>query len=175
MKRQIKTSLKKLTAVALMLSALSSCGEMEFAPIPDLGTLNQNGTQLSFSKMDTQLGMELAQSAKTNATGGTGLCYKYVAAAIHDHVSPFLYGMHAYMAADQLAAHPRFSEVAVNTDDLGSLPAGAIVVWGQGSSPSGHISIADGRGYEISDHQAQQMRRHYGGASPRVFIPIHIS
>ena len=75
------------------------------------------------------------------------------------------------MAADQLAARKdRFREVPAN--DLAKLPAGAVVVWGKGSSRSGHISIALGDGREASDHMGAQMRSHYGGAPARVFVPI---
>ena len=76
------------------------------------------------------------------------------------------------MAADQLAANPAFKEVAVPASQLASLPAGAIVVWGKGTSESGHISIANGQGYEISDHISPQMLAHYGGGAARVFVPV---
>ena len=50
-------------------------------------------------------------------------------------------------------------------------PAGAIVVWGKGTSTSGHISIAQGNGMETSDFVGNQMTYHYGGAPARVFLP----
>ena len=80
-----------------------------------------------------------------------------------------MYGSSAYMAADQLAAHRSFTEVYVN--NLTQLPAGAVVVWGKGTSDHGHISIALGNGYEASDHIDYQMTDHYGGAPARVFYP----
>ena len=73
------------------------------------------------------------------------------------------------MAADQLAAHHRFTEISVG--DLRTLPAGAVVVWARGSSEHGHISIALGNGQEASDHVTSQMTYHYGGGSSRVFVP----
>ena len=51
------------------------------------------------------------------------------------------------------------------------LPAGAIVVWGKGTSKSGHISVAQGNGMETSDFVGNQMTYHYGGAPARVFLP----
>lgn len=155
-----------LSALAgLMFVSLSACSGMD---MPNLPTM----TQFDAASFDTsQLGGRLAQTASLSASGGTGYCYQYVAQAIHAQLPAFLYGQHAYMAADQLAASSFFREVAVSPDTLPNLPAGAIVVWGQGSSESGHISIADGHGNEISDHISRQMTAHYGGASARVFLP----
>jgi hypothetical protein len=72
--------------------------------------------------------------------------------------------------AGQLAARKDlFTEIPAG--DLTSLPAGALVVWGKGTSKSGHISIALGDGRESSDFVGRQMTRHYGGAGARVFLP----
>lgn len=123
---------------------------------------------------DPTLGEQLAQYARRRMSGYQGSCYRYVANAIHAKTEPFLRGYHAYMAADYLAQSRFFSEIDVrNVKDLETLPAGAVVVWGKGSSRSGHISIADGSGNEISDHMRPQMLSHYGGASARVFLPIN--
>lgn len=120
----------------------------------------------------SETGRQLAKYAAAHKPGTTGACYEYVANAIDAKVGRFLSGLHAYMAADQLAQHPRFQEVKLPASKLSSLPAGAVVVWGKGSSKSGHISIANGKGQEISDHQTTQMTYHYGGAAHRVFMPL---
>ncbi len=126
----------------------------------------------AMNNYDPALGEQLARYARNHISGGRGSCYRYVARAIHATTSPFLKGYHAYMAAPHLARSPYFEEIEVDTEELVNLPAGAVVVWGKGKSRSGHISIADGRGNEISDHVSQQMLAHYGGASHRVFLPV---
>lgn len=117
------------------------------------------------------LAKAMAQSARgiANSRGTTGQCYNAVAEAIETNLPNFLWGMHAYMAADQLAAHPRFREIPAPAD-MNKLPVGAVVVWGQGQSESGHISVHLGQGLEASDHIEAQMQSHYGGGSPRVFV-----
>jgi hypothetical protein len=129
----------------------------------------QDSSSSTPSQYDAYMGEQLANAAQSEANrrGTVGNCYNAVADAIERFTGPFLYGISAYMAADQLAGHGRFTEVYVN--DLTQLPAGAIVVWGKGTSDHGHISVALGNGYEASDHTASQMTYHYGGASARVF------
>ena len=122
---------------------------------------------------DSNLGKAIAQDAQSEASrrGTVGNCYNAVADVIDRSVSKFLWGGHAYMSAPQFAARKDlFREMPAN--DLSKLPAGAVVVWGKGSSDSGHISIALGDGREASDHIAPQMQSHYGGAPARVFVPI---
>lgn len=160
-------SLGVLACAAFALTSLPSCSGID---MPATARVSQAGS-LAVSGYDPGLGLRLASQASNGASGGTGLCYQYVASAIHAELPAFLTGMHAYMAADQLATSPAFRELAVAADSLPALPAGAVVVWSRGSSESGHISIADGRGYEISDHVAPQMTSHYGGGSYRVFVP----
>lgn len=121
---------------------------------------------------DPNMGHKLVEYARAHISGGSYQCYFYVARTIHSFFHPFLEGMHAYMAADYLAGNPDFKELKVPASKLGSLPAGAIVVWDKGHSVSGHISIADGKGNEISDHISPQMLSHYGGAGARVFLPV---
>ena len=121
---------------------------------------------------DPVLGRKLASFAREHISGGSSRCYYYVARTLHAHFGPFLNGMHAYMASAYLATNPAFKEIRVPTRKLVQLPAGAIVVWDKGKSRSGHISIADGKGHEISDHISPQMLSHYGGASARVFLPV---
>jgi len=122
---------------------------------------------------DPAIGQALAK-ASARISGGNpragGRCYGRVADAVAAVIGDFLSGGHAYMAAAQLAARKDlFTEVPAG--DLASLPAGAIVVWGKGTSKSGHVSIALGDGRESSDFVGRQMTRHYGGASARVFLP----
>ena len=135
------------------------------------GNQGQGNTNHPSGSYDAALGGRIADAAYAEASrrGTVGHCYNAAADAIESVVGAFLYGMHAYMAADQLAAHSRFAEVSVS--DLRSLPAGAVVVWSRGSSESGHISIALGDGREASDHITSQMTSHYGGGHARVFFP----
>lgn len=127
------------------------------------------------SNYDPGLGEQLVRYARQRMSGYQGSCYRYVALAIHANTESFLQGYHAYMAADHLASSRYFSELELNdVNELEALPAGAVVVWGKGSSRSGHISIADGKGNEISDHMRPQMLAHYGGASARVFLPVAV-
>lgn len=164
----IKVSLPLLAGFLAL--SLTACGTASL-PTALSPVLMQSGT-LQIQGLDTQLGQNLAHYAISQNTGGTGYCYQYVAQAIHAHLPGFLSGNHAYLAADQLANSPHFKEVAISPEQLTLLPAGAVVVWSQGSSESGHISIADGRGNEVSDHIGPQMRSHYGGGVARVFVPV---
>ena len=112
----------------------------------------------------------MADAARNEAqVNTTGNCYHHAANAIETQTGKFLSGNSAYMAADQLAASPQFTEIPAG--NLQSLPAGAVVVWGKGASDHGHISVALGNGMEASDHVAPQMTSHYGGGSARVFLP----
>ena len=116
-------------------------------------------------------GNKIADEAywEARSRGTYGWCYNAVADAVERITGAFLWGSHAYQAADQFAASPHFYEVWGK--DLRTLPAGAVVVWGKGRSRSGHISVALGNGQEASDHIASQMTYHYGGAPARVFLP----
>lgn len=164
----IKVSMPLLAGfLALSLTACGTAG----LPAAVSPLLMQSGS-LQIEGLDAPLGQDLAQFALSQNSGGTGYCYQYVAQAIHAHLPAFLTGNHAYLAADQLALSPHFKELGIAPEQLPFLPAGAVVVWGQGSSVSGHISIADGRGNEVSDHIEPQMRAHYGGGLPRVFVPV---
>jgi LysM repeat protein len=122
---------------------------------------------------DPVLGKELARASMAESGGRTwagGMCYSGVANAVDQVIGRFLTGLHAYMAASQLAQRKDlFTEIP--SGNLRSLPAGAIVVWGKGTSKSGHISIAQGNGMETSDFIGNQMTYHYGGAAARVFLP----
>ena len=140
---------------------------------PDVFVAEAQRTDISSRSYDRQLGEALARSAEQEAKGrGTvGWCYNAVADAVERQTGRFLWGGHAYQSADQFAARTDlFREIPPK--DLDLLPPGAIVVWGKGTSISGHVSIALGDGREASDHIAPQMDQHYGGAPARVFIPI---
>ena len=106
---------------------------------PNQGPPQQNNTG-DPNGYNRQKGESLAQRSmrETEANPRTGMCYRDVADAIDQEYGKFLYGNHAYMAADQLAARPDiFSEVPAG--DLTKLPPGAVVVWPKGSSESGSI------------------------------------
>jgi len=120
---------------------------------------------------NASVGNRIADAAYSIATrrNTVGYCYSAAADAIESVTGSFLWGSSAYMAADQLASSSWFTEVSVG--DLRTLPAGAVVVWGRGSSAHGHISVALGDGREASDHVDYQMTYHYGGAPARVFYP----
>jgi hypothetical protein len=122
--------------------------------------------------ISSPLGQAIATSASAiaNQRGTVGQCYNAAAEAIESNLPAFLWGMDAWMAADQLAKHPRFQEMPA-PKDMNTLPIGAVVVWAKGSSPSGHISVYLGQGLEASDHIAQQMQSHYGGGKARIFLP----
>ncbi len=134
-------------------------------------TLQALNKRVAFADYDPNLGRSLANSARQSLSGGQGNCYAYVAHAIHKNTEPFLSGYHAYMAAEQLASNKNFHELDLRRHSLKKLPVGAIVVWEKGQSRSGHISIADGHGNELSDHLRKQMLSHYGGGDARVFLP----
>lgn len=122
----------------------------------------------------SQAGDSLAARAQSIALSRntTGKCYSGVADAVDAEIGRFLYGNSAYMAANQLAAHPDFKEMNVSASKLRELPAGAVVVWGKtGASPHGHISIALGDGREASDHIDVQRTQLRGHTNVRVFMP----
>jgi hypothetical protein len=101
-----------------------------------------------------------------------GRCYSGVKEAVRKATGVNLQGGSAYQAANQLAASGRFREVAVGSGQLGNLPAGAVVVWGQtAQSPHGHVSVALGNGLEASDHVQRQITSLRGHQNYRVFIP----
>lgn len=132
---------------------------------------NEQPTASSQNHYSLIKGNRIADEAywEANRRGTVGWCYNAVADAVERITGPFLWGGHAYQAADQFASSSHFFEVWERS--LINLPAGAIVVWGKGTSRSGHISVALGNGQEASDHIASQMVYHYGGAPARVFLP----
>lgn len=107
----------------------------------------------------------LLKAAKDSAEARNtvGSCYAGVADAL-DQIGVHLWGMSAYMAADQLAAHNRFTEVS-----LKDLRPGDVLVHGASDGHAdGHIAVALGDGMESSDHiQGLITGEGYGGT--RVF------
>lgn len=84
---------------------------------------------------------------------------------------------------EKLVDKGMFTEVTddyPSSNDLSSLPAGAVVCWENtggkngGGAQYGHVTIADGNGGEISDHYQANIYKSIGGRSDqyRVFIPI---
>lgn len=170
----LRSTLLTVLSTLTLATSLSACGALEtptgMALTPGIAPGGSVTRSARFESLTAQTkGAQIAQFALQNASGGTGWCYSYVAQAIHSAYPAFLQGEHAYMAAHQLAQSNSFQEVSPL--QLQNLPAGAVVVWSQGTSTSGHISIADGQGREVSDHVAPQMLSHYGGGNARVFLP----
>ena len=134
-------------------------------------TTTHTETVIVSSSYNFNKGSDIAAAAyyEASSRNTTGWCYNAVADAVESVVGVFLWGSHAYQAADQFAQSSHFYEVF--NYDIYNLPAGAVVVWGRGSSRSGHISVSLGDGREASDHIANQMTYHYGGAPARVFYP----
>ncbi len=107
------------------------------------------------------------------STQSLSRCYNYVARnADTINRGSSMQGNHAYEAIKSLQKDDRFQEVSVAPKDMPNLPEGAIVVWEKGTSKSGHISIADGKGNEVSDFIQPQWTSHYGGGKGHVFLPI---
>lgn len=112
---------------------------------------------------------QLADQEVRNNRGNGGQCYNRVANSL-DKMGIRLSGGSAYMAADQLAQHPKVQEIKVSREQLTSLPAGAIVVWDKcGNRRHGHISVSLGEGREASDVYRKQLTEY--GPRFRVFIP----
>jgi len=116
-------------------------------------------------------GDAIADFAEKYATGNGGQCYAYVADAL-DRAGIRLSGMSAYMAANQLARHPKVREIrGIRSNGLTSLPKGTIVVWNRGEGHcNGHISISLGNGEEASDMIRTQITDY--GTSFRTFVPL---
>lgn len=147
------------------------------------------------NRESTDFGRDLVRGARqaANDLRSVGKCMKGVRMAFDNIGLPLRNPdgsniVSAYQAANILARPPysdRFSELVPATkEDLRNLPAGAVIVWDRNPDPAkraanpnngfthGHIAVATGDGYEISDHvQAMTMNTNgrYGGF--RVFLP----
>lgn len=124
-------------------------------------------------KTSSPTGNAIADYANDHTGGNGHQCYAYVANAL-DTQGINLWGESAYMAANQLAQHPKVREIkGVKADQLESLPKGAIVVWNRGNGhEDGHISISLGNGKEVSDIVRDQLTDY--GTSFRVFAPLDL-
>lgn len=149
----------------------NSCNNQAPAETPQLEPLQPRQEPVSTNQYNAVKGNRLADEAywEASSRGTVGWCYNAVADAVERITGPFLWGSHAYQSASQFASSSHFYESF--DSNLRALPAGAIVVWGKGSSRSGHISVALGDGREASDHITYQMTYHYGGAPARIFLP----
>lgn len=132
----------------------------------------------AFGKRLAGFGRSLAQSL--GGYSSLGKCYTGVGLALVK-AGVNVTGLSAWMAADQLAKSARFREVKLPAAQLPKLPAGAVVVWDRSNDPAkrnwghgwthGHISIADGKGREMSDYIDSQRTSYYASKRFRVFLP----
>lgn len=112
---------------------------------------------------------QLADNEVRTNPGRGGQCFNRVANSL-DKMGIRLSGNSAYMAADQLARHPKVQEIQVSREQLSSLPPGAIVVWDKCKrNQHGHISVSLGGGREASCIYRKQLTNY--GPRFRVFIP----
>jgi hypothetical protein len=119
----------------------------------------------------SDFGKRFAKTAEATANkiNTPGLCLKGVndsmqAMGINPHRHPS-----AYMALDDFRKDPHFKEVSVSKSQLDKLPAGAVVIWGQGQGlPHGHISVALGDGREASSRVRKQLHLN---SQYHVFLP----
>lgn len=146
---------------------------------------------------NAEAGNKLTANAKQVEAemSGTGLCLKAVKTTLKRTYPEYEklisetkgYGS-AYQFAKALSGEDEqfadfaknFKEIECSTDDIGELPAGAIVVYSANSSkPHGHIAIMDGEGNQYSDWTKSQaeMSNYYQrefwnkGSTIRVFVP----
>ena len=131
------------------------------AALTELSTASQNA-------VDDKL-VQNAEKVALKMGNTYGNCLRGVNQAMYDPYGKVIaYANSAYEVISSLEKDERFKEI--QWDGKSTLPAGAVVAWEKGSSPHGHISIADGKGNEISDHKTKQMTSHYGGGRARVFV-----
>ena len=136
---------------------------------------------------DPEAGKRIAKAAlkaKLNDHSSGRQCYAYAANYIeHGVKSNFLTGLHAYMAADQLAKSPYFKEEKVSPANLKDLPDGAVIVYAaQGGHRSGHIDVVathpkSSARLAISDFTRPLEPSPWGNVSAakvkyRVFLPV---
>jgi hypothetical protein len=123
---------------------------------------------------DSEAGQAIARSARSVAKkmNREGKCFRGVKRAL-GKTGIQLQGRYAYQAASQLAKNITMKEIKVDSDSLGELKPGSIVVWSKCKGhPFGHASVALGDGNEASDHIQEQITYLGKGATFRVFIPV---
>ncbi len=130
-------------------SAPTQAAQQSSAAAPVSGPLSSSDFGKRFAK---------TAEATANKINTPGLCLKGVndsmaAMGITPHRHPS-----AYMALNDFRKDSHFKEVKVSKDQLDKLPAGAVVIWGQGQGlPHGHISVALGDGREASSRVRKQL------------------
>ena len=134
------------------------------------------GKDVSSEDYNGKIGKRLVRIAEKNINkrgAGTGLCAMGVRLALEDVLGEKFEKEDAYKWSKTLKERADFEKIQVKSSDLKKLPAGAIVVWGKTKeSPHGHISIADGKGNEISDHKDKQKTDLRGHKNFEVFVPV---
>ena len=136
---------------------------------------------------DEEEGLSLVETAKKMLAkygSTTGWCATGVSRTMSMHYDIQM-GGHGFQwdsNMDQLVDKGMFREVTsdyATSDELSSLPAGAVVCWeatggSSGGAKYGHVTIADGNGGEISDHHQKSIYKSVGGRSDqyRVYVPV---
>lgn len=136
---------------------------------------------------DEEEGLSLVETAKKMLAkygSTTGWCATGVSRTMAMHYNIQM-GGHGYQwdsNMDKLVDQGMFKEVTSDyksSNDLSSLPAGAVVCWegtggSEGGAKYGHVTIADGKGGEISDHYQKNIYKSVGGGTTqyRVYIPV---
>lgn len=137
--------------------------------------ISNNKQNLSLWKnlgYNSQKGLQLAQTAASNAVGFTGYCAKHVKKAIAKT------GLGAYESGNAcdmtniLRRNKNFKEISPNGVDLKKLPAGCVLVYGKGvagySSKYGHTEITTGSGKAISDGVTNNLYK----KPTAIFMPV---
>lgn len=120
---------------------------------------------------DEEKGYNLAKTAAGNAVGFTHKCAKYVRIALEKNgLSNGMRG-DGYEYANILSQNNNFKEISTKDVNLSSLPAGCVLVYGQGvagyDSKAGHVEITLGNGQAVSDGVTNNIR-----PGARVFVPV---
>lgn len=120
---------------------------------------------------DEEKGYNLAKTAAGNAIGFTHKCAKYVRIALEKNgLSNGMRG-DGYEYANILSQNSNFKEISTKDVNLSSLPAGCVLVYGQGvagyDSKAGHVEITLGNGQAVSDGVTNNIR-----PGARVFVPV---
>ena len=126
---------------------------------------------------NAELGHNIAKTAITSVTGGTGQCAHYVNNALEANGIDPQRDNHAYTRAHVLRNNTEnFTEIKITKqEELNMLPAGSIVVYQKGvcgySKEHGHTFTATGSGGGGSDHFQKSFRFPEDGKGISVFVP----